>query len=100
MPQFALGNREPLDGFTSKYLSLLQNPWVTPECLAASQKEGFDKQMCFDVSTKMKYTKTPVFTAMNRFDAMLIKDLGLCPMCRRDARAHSTAGEFIRLYGT
>jgi hypothetical protein len=97
---FALGSHEPAANFMTKYLAMLQKPWFSPACVQASSQGRFAESECFDVSKMLVYTKTPVFTAMNRFDALLIKDLGLCFACKAGDSPTSLNGKFTRFYGS
>jgi len=96
---FALGNKAPVANFMSQYLALLQHPWFPPACVEASKKEGFALGDCFDVSRMIYYTKTPLFIGMNRFDALLIQDLGVCLTCKANDKPRSGNGRFTRFYG-
>lgn len=98
-PEFRAGITIPLDGFMSSYLALLQDPWVPPACLEASKADGFNVNLCFDVSRLIRYTRTPLFIAMNRFDTFLIEAIGLCYSCKANATPASSTGKFIRFYG-
>lgn len=100
-PQFALGNRHAISDFMSKYLNLLQYPWLHPGCVEAAKKEKFPEQDCFSISKMFKYTKTPMFMGMNRFDLLMIEIIGLCPpnVCKPDSSPKSAAGQYIRFFG-
>lgn len=100
VPEFAVGVREPFANFMSQYLALLQNPWYPPACIEASKKEGFKRGDCFDVSRMIKYTKTPLFIGMNRFDPLLIQDVGICLTCKASDKPSGLNGRFIRFYGS
>eukprot|EP00929_Paragymnodinium_shiwhaense_P039588 TRINITY_DN20781_c0_g1_i2.p1 TRINITY_DN20781_c0_g1~~TRINITY_DN20781_c0_g1_i2.p1 ORF type:complete len:406 (-),score=92.53 TRINITY_DN20781_c0_g1_i2:291-1508(-) len=99
--QFALGNTEPDSSFESKYLNLLFDSWFQPDCVAAAKSEGFSVSDCFNVAKSLLYTKTPLFICMNRFDELIIQELGLCPgsVCKSDASSGSVGGRYIRFYG-
>jgi len=47
----------------------------------------------------ISFTKTPLFIAQNRFDKLLIQDLGLCFTCKADSAATSWSGQYTRFYG-
>jgi len=97
--QFIVGNKEPVANFMSQYLALLQEPWFPPACVEASKKEGFPRGDCFDVSKMLYYTKTPLFIGMNRFDKLLIQDLGLCLTCKATDKPSGLQGKYTRFYG-
>lgn len=97
--QFIIGNTAPVANFMSSYLKLLQNPWFQPACVDASKRYGFNKADCFNVFTAVNYTMRPLFIGMNRFDKLLVQDLGLCLGCKASDQAGSHRGNFIRFYG-
>jgi hypothetical protein len=98
-PQFVLGFRKALDDFMSQYVSLLQDAWLAPACLKAAVEGKWPNHLCFDASRTIFYTKTPLFIAQNRFDALQIQDVGLCLGCKESDVPSSWEGEYIRFYG-
>lgn len=98
--QFAVGNRKPFSDFASKYLDLLQDPWLPPSCVQAARKDGFPEADCFNIAKMFQYTKTPVFIGMNMFDALLVQDIGLCLTCKWTSSSQTLDGRYIRFYGS
>jgi len=96
--QFVIGNLHPISNFMSKYLSLLQDPWLHPACVEAAHSRGFPPADCFSVATMISHSKTPLFICQNRFDSLEIDQVGLCN-CEADSAPSSRCGRFIRFYG-
>jgi hypothetical protein len=98
-PQFIVGDTNPVYKIADSYLGMLQDHWLPSSCAQAAEQHHFPQNDCFNVWKAFPYIQTPLFIGMNRFDALLIKDLGICIWCKEDDRPDSVTGKYTRFYG-
>jgi hypothetical protein len=100
LPQFAADDHTPVASFADNYLGLLQDHWLPPACERAAQQQHFPRNDCFNVWKAFPHITTPLFIGMNRFDKLLIQDLGVCLWCSADDSPGSLYGRYTRFFGS
>jgi hypothetical protein len=97
---FRFGSRQPIDGFMSRYVHMVEGGFLQERCVEAAGQNKTAAAFCFDVSVAMQYIESDIFIVQNLFDKLQIHDMGLCwQSCPADASPQSYGGKFIRYLG-